>query len=226
MGKITADQSRQIIATLMLNTNWDGIDFGKSGLQDAVIRDPKGAGARFTAFLKNGANMQLPDGSKAPTPAAKPSILNPVNDNVQLDAVASYDPSGFKTRPGLWVSDEFASRVGSKAKPVENLGAITLSSFGLAKNAYDKDIKSDSNMPANHVFESESEFVAYLDQMIQKQSEGKEGDLLNNGYWNIFYVAGYVVVVRWSTGYRGWYVYAWCLGVGRWFAGIRVFARN
>ncbi|MEK7101155.1 MAG: hypothetical protein AAB921_03600, partial [Patescibacteria group bacterium] len=151
---------------------------------------------------------------------------NPVNDNVQLDAVASYDPSGFKTRPGLWVSDEFASRVGSKAKPVENLGAITLSSFGLAKNAYDKDIKSDSNMPANHVFESESEFVAYLDQMIQKQSEGKEGDLLNNGYWNIFYVAGCVVNVGWNSDSREWYVRAWNLDVDFWGAGARVFARN
>lgn len=226
MGKITADQSRQIIATLMLNTNWDGIDFGKSGLQDAIIRDPKGAGARFTAFLKNGANMQLTDGSKAPTPAAKPSILNPLNDNVQLDAVVSYDPSGFKTRPGLWVSDEFHSRVGSKAKPFENLGASSLSSFGLAKNAYDKDIESDSNMPANYVFESESEFVAYLDQMIQKQPEGKEGDLLNNGYWNIFYVADYVVRVRWSSDRRGWYVDAWSFVDDRWRAGGRVFARN
>ncbi len=83
MGKISADQSRQIIATLMLNTNWDGIDFGKSGLQDAVIRDPKGAGSRFTAFLKNGANMQLPDGRNAPPPRVDHGRLRPPVDRVQ-----------------------------------------------------------------------------------------------------------------------------------------------
>jgi len=88
------------------------------------------------------------------------------------------------------------------------------------------DIKSDFNMPANHVFASESEFVAYLDQMIQKQQGGKKGDLLNKGYCNIFYVAGYVVSVSWRSDYRKWYVGAWDLGVRIWGADDRVFARN
>lgn len=219
MGTITADQSRQVIAVLMVNTDWGSIDFQKSGLQDAVIRDPKGAGARFTAFLKNGASMQLTDSSEA-------SVLNLVNDNVQIDAVVSYDPSGFKTRPGLWVSDDFHSCVSSEAKPVENLSAITLSSFDLSKAACDKDIKSDSNMPPSHVFGNESEFVAHLDQMISRQPNGEDGDLLNDGFWNIFYVAGCVGGVYWSVESQEWSFQAWSLDGKGWGDGVRVFARN
>ncbi|MDB5237179.1 MAG: hypothetical protein JWL88_281 [Parcubacteria group bacterium] len=228
MSKISTEQALQVMGTFMVNTDWSKVDFNKSGLQQAVITDPKGAGERFVAFLMNGASMQLPDGTKAPAPklASKPSVLKPVNDNVQVAAVAAYDPSGFKTRQGLWVSSEFHSRVGSKAKPVENLGAITLSSFDLTKNAYDKAIKADPVMPANHVFTSESEFVAYLDQMVSKQSNGEEGDLLNNGYWNIFYVARCVVRVGWFSGVREWHVNSWCLDDVYWDAGYRVFSRN
>lgn len=176
-------------------------------------------GPAWTAHLRRTVNAGLPEKPKL-------SVLKLVNPSVQLDAIASHDPSGFKTRPGLWVSYEFHSRVGSKAKPVTNLSAITLTSADLTKNAYDMDIKSDSVMPANHVFESESEFVACLDQMIQKQPEGKEGDLLTNGYWNIFYVAGCFVRVGWSSDRREWHVYAGELGGDRWSAGLCVFSRN
>ena len=54
MGRITTDQSHQVMATLAVNTNWEDIDFSASGLQDLVVRDPKEAGRRFTDFLKNG----------------------------------------------------------------------------------------------------------------------------------------------------------------------------
>lgn len=54
MGKITIDQSHQVIATLAVNTDWESIDFKDSGLQDFIVRNPKEAGKQFTAFLKNG----------------------------------------------------------------------------------------------------------------------------------------------------------------------------
>jgi hypothetical protein len=179
-------------------------------------------GPAWKAFLKRTRAAGLP----VQPPATKPSVLKLVNNSVSVEAVTTYDPSGFKTRPGLWVSNEFHSRVGSKTKPVENLGAITLSSFDLIQNAYDKGIEADPAMPANHVFASESEFVACLDQMISKQPNGEEGDLLTNGYWNIFYVAGCVVSVDWSSGRREWDVCAWSLGDGRWLAGYRAFGCN
>lgn len=57
MGSVTRDQSLQIMATLAVNTDWDSIDFDGAGLQDAIIRDPQGAGEQFTAFLKNGGRV-------------------------------------------------------------------------------------------------------------------------------------------------------------------------
>lgn len=158
--------------------------------------------------------------------ALPPVVLKLVNASVQLDTIAYYDPKGFKTRKGLWVSDDFHRGVGSKAKSVNDLPAITLTSGDLVKKAYDRDIKADPVMPANHVFESESEFVAYLDQMISKQPNGEEGDLNSQGYWNIFYVAGCVVNVRWRSGSREWDVDTWELDKGFWATSHRAFARN
>ena len=52
MRPITIDQSHQLMAVLATNVNWKKLDFNM--LQDAIIRDPKGAGKRFTEFLENG----------------------------------------------------------------------------------------------------------------------------------------------------------------------------
>ena len=57
MGRITVDQSHQVMATFAINTNWEEIDFEQARLQEFVIRDPKGAGEQFGAFLKNGGRV-------------------------------------------------------------------------------------------------------------------------------------------------------------------------
>lgn len=160
--------------------------------------------------------------------SAVPSVvLKLVSTSVQLDAIASYDPKGFKTRQGLWITDDFHSRVGKKAKSVINLPAITLTSGDLVKNAYDKEIKGDPIMSANYAFEGESDFVAYLEQMISKQSNGEEGALLTNDNWNIFYVAHCVVFVTWRSSRRGWLVRTWELDDDHfWGFGSRMFSRN
>lgn len=67
MGKIDANQSQAVMATLMHNVSWDKIDFEETGLQDSVLRDPKGAGERFTAFLNNGCRLVV-------TPTETPSV--------------------------------------------------------------------------------------------------------------------------------------------------------
>ncbi len=59
MGRITLDQSHQIVAALVTNTDWDAIDFDALDLQNAVVRDARTAGAHFTAFLQAGARMQV-----------------------------------------------------------------------------------------------------------------------------------------------------------------------
>ena len=59
MGKITVDQSHQVMATLAINTKWEEIDFELAQLQELVIRNPKGAGEQFGAFLKNGGRAMV-----------------------------------------------------------------------------------------------------------------------------------------------------------------------
>lgn len=52
MGKISVDQSHQVMATLAINANWKEIDFEEADLQNRIIRNPKEAGRLFTEFLK------------------------------------------------------------------------------------------------------------------------------------------------------------------------------
>lgn len=51
MGRISTDQSHQVMATLATNVDWSTVDF--EGLQDLIVRRPKEAGAAFGAWLKN-----------------------------------------------------------------------------------------------------------------------------------------------------------------------------
>lgn len=151
-------------------------------------------------------------------------ILALVNGAVKFDAVDTHDPQAFyQTRAGLWVSDEFRSRILSKAKPVKKLAATVGKSYDLTQNAYDRGITA--GLPEGYAFD-ESEVCARIATLIQKQSKGEADDPLNNGYWNLFYVAGCVVDLRWNAGLRGWSVSAWGLGDDHWAAGDRVFSRN
>ncbi|MCX6712875.1 MAG: hypothetical protein NTY66_01560, partial [Candidatus Vogelbacteria bacterium] len=72
MGQITTDQSHSVMATLATNADWSQIDFEQSGLQDAIIRDPKGAGERFIAWLKNGGRMTIGEPKKIKLDHAHP----------------------------------------------------------------------------------------------------------------------------------------------------------
>lgn len=72
MGIITIDESHQVVATLVVNTAWETIDFNNSGLQDFIIRNPKEAGRQFTAFLKNGGKFTFKESTKMIIDRAKP----------------------------------------------------------------------------------------------------------------------------------------------------------
>lgn len=152
------------------------------------------------------------------------SILSLVSDKIASDAIKTFDSHAFyKMRDGLWIGDFFRDNVLTKAAPVKQVPATVLKSFELTKNAYDREITPC--LPQNYEFDV-SEALARIAQMIEKQPGGSEGDLLNNGYSNLFYVPGFVVLVRWGADYRTWYVGAWGLDGLRWSAGYRVFVRN
>lgn len=141
-----------------------------------------------------------------------------------------FDPDKFfQTQTGRYIWDYFRDRVVAAAKPVESLPAAEIASFDLVKNATDMQIQGE--LPEGHVFEDTSVFCAYLATMIERQEGGAAGDLLANGYANIFYVcgvAGEVFAVRayWYAVRREWFVHAYFLGARQWRAGPRVFSRN
>lgn len=93
-----------------------------------------------------------------------------------------------------------------------------LKCFELTKNANDTAVTK--GLGENYKVD-----MAAIWAMMSEQPNGEAGNLLNNGYANIFYVEGCVVDVRWSGG--GWSVYVSRFGGdGDWGAGSRVFSRN
>lgn len=75
MNKLTIKQGMAVVASLVQNVNWDELDMDV--LQTSVIRDPKGAGAQFTLFLKNGARVSIGDMKIVPAPFDPVSFLGP-----------------------------------------------------------------------------------------------------------------------------------------------------
>jgi hypothetical protein len=72
--------------------------------------------------------------------------------------------------------------------------------------------------------------LAEMFSLMEKQGKGEDGVLLNNGWWNIFYIRDQsavlrAVCVRWDDG--GWRVVAGSVeDPYRWSVGRRVFSRN
>jgi len=141
-----------------------------------------------------------------------------------------FDPHEFfRTRDGLWVSDFFRDHVLSVAKKTKAVRAQKGANFQLEDHSSDKEIRAE--FPENHIFEDASAFCAHLAGMIERQWSGTEGDLISNGYANIFYVRGkdnevFAVIVFWLVVRREWRVGAYRLGDDRWAAGDRAFSSN
>ena len=131
---------------------------------------------------------------------------------------APCDPdSFFRTRKGLYVWDDFRSRVVAKAEPV-----ATIPSYRHVELPRDmNDAEIEAMLGDEHLF-TETEVCALIADLTFKQEGGKEGELLNNGRVNLFYLASCVVRVGWVAGYRRWYVYAWERDDYRWYVGRRV----
>lgn len=134
----------------------------------------------------------------------------------------------FQTREGLWVSDEFTRRILAEqttTMPYRGLDGVT--SNNLSRNMSDTEIINEllggMDEVRSHAFT--------LDQVAAKidlQPNGEDGDLLNNGFANIFYVLVnevlFAVSVYWDSGDRRWDVHGWLLdGYGDWRAGRQVF---
>jgi len=143
-------------------------------------------------------------------------------DSITVALPADHNPNEFyQTRSGLWVSEDFRSRVVAKAKPSPAGTSFKLDRATLAKNLTDSEI--EVALPVAHIF-SETEVCAIVVALIAEQLEGQEGTLLNNSCANLFFTASCVVGVRWFAGDRGWGVGAWTLDDCQWSAGGQVFS--
>lgn len=140
-------------------------------------------------------------------------------------------PDFFKTRKGLWLSDNFQNFILAAAKD-EAVQApdTTIGYADLAEAANDAEIAAE--LPKGHVFEDVDAFLSYLGDLIETQWGGKDGVLLNKNYRaNIFYVKGlngerFAVYVYWRGVDRRWHCYASRLDDYRWLAGFRVFSET
>lgn len=133
----------------------------------------------------------------------------------------------FKNRQGLWVADSFTNRILSKVGQTPHRGNEGVTISILVRNMSDQGIIDEllGGMDEAH----KHSFT--LDQIAEKidlQPNGEDGDLLNNGYANIFYVLVdgvlFAASVHWGSGAREWGVRGWRLsGDGSWDSGSRVF---
>lgn len=115
-----------------------------------------------------------------------------------------------ETRKRLWVSDSFTEKFGNE----EITPAKTVPPFKtLEQDMNDHEIKKELG-----VQESTLEDVAAF---LENPPEGTD-----DGYTNLFYVAGYVVNVCWDDDDHEWNVRAWKLDDDDWDAGLRAFSRN
>ena len=128
----------------------------------------------------------------------------------------------YRDRPGLYVWDDYRSRVVAKARRATVGTPFNIGSADLLKAATDEEI--EAALPVNHLFD-ESEICAIVEAMIAAQSNGEAGELLNNGCANLFYLSSCVVGVGWYSGGRYWYVDTWRRDDRGWGAGYRVFSR-
>ncbi len=149
-------------------------------------------------------------------------LLDEVERKVVLVQTEKRDPKEFfKDREGLSVWSSFVDRVLVKAEAVEKEREFPISFYKLLEDSDDEAI--EKALPENHIF-SESEVSAIIAELISKQEKGEEGNLLNNGYANLFYTPSFVVGVYWDSFDGSWYVDAWHRGSRRWRAGRRVFS--
>lgn len=125
---------------------------------------------------------------------------------------------------GIW--DNFTNWfLDGNGKIEEPLGEQVLRYGNLTKNSVDGPIIEELGCEAK----AETTLTELYD-LLKKQANGEEGDLLTNGYANIIYVrdiSGVLRAVSVAWDGVGWRVYARSVEVPRdWRAGIRVFSRN
>ncbi len=153
-----------------------------------------------------------------------------MNDTIQAPSVNIKD--FFQTSDTLFVDPDFTSWIlGNLSDEIPKNKAELVKAFDLSENMSDSQITLHAKTlgfdPKSHPLAPDQ-----IKEMIEAQPNGTEGEMLTNGYSNIFYVVGkdgvlFAVRVRWFSGNGQWRVYAYRLDQGgEWRAGDRVFCNR
>lgn len=180
------------------------------------------------SVLANVRKVKLGSASIVDKPVQMPKLLKSKGYFAAVRLMERHDPDAFyKTREGLYVTDDFRRNIVGVAKPTD-AGAKwkKMRRFELTVNATGTDLKSARPQG----IWSATEFCPWLCAKLAKQPNGKAGELLNDGRATLFLVEGanggvFVVNVHWRAGHSEWHVYAWKLG-NEWDAGDQLVPRN
>ena len=210
MKAVTPNQVAEAVARIA-HVDWSLI--GRGELQRFIDLPPKEAGERLEAFLKNGGHITVVE--RIMTASEVSGLFNP----------SEY----FISRDGLNVTREFTARILSLYNgPVKKRGLEGVAHVDLLKNIHDSVIIGEHlggmDEVRKHAFTPDQ-----IADQIDKQKDGGDGELLVNGFANIFYVIGedgelFSVHVTCRSGHDHWQVHAKKLDEDRgWHGGRRVF---
>ncbi len=157
-------------------------------------------------------------------------FLELIAGNIAINT-AAFPKDSFFSKNGpvkLYFGDNFSNWILAAMPDVIPAFEGTLLKTRLTKYMYDSEILDELGHPEPFTI---SEFSAIVRELLQKQPNGEDGILLNNGYANIFFVQledARVVAVRvlWGSGRRAWSLIAPGLDDGRWSDGRCVFSRS
>lgn len=121
---------------------------------------------------------------------------------------------------------DFESTVYPKLNPVPAMPKQSVSAYRITETSSLADIIEQTGAKPMSL----NEFSQTLAYLVSKQPTGQAGELLSDGYWNIFFVEvspGYSVAVSayWNSDYSSWFLLGYSLSHG-WYAGRQVFLRN
>ncbi|OGZ52786.1 MAG: hypothetical protein A3B25_02935 [Candidatus Ryanbacteria bacterium RIFCSPLOWO2_01_FULL_48_26] len=182
-----------------------------------AIQNPKDAAALCVTAIKNRTNG-------APKTERTYQILRPVAQPPATNRSFRADDTFFNKKSGVKMgehSSNFKNWYASKTE--ENAPEGMLVPLTPTQNVSDKEIIADIGGE-----EKAEVTLTEIWRLIERQANGEEGILLNNGRANIFYVRDVNLVLRAVDVYRNdnWLVHASALDDYGWHSDYRVFSRN
>lgn len=143
-----------------------------------------------------------------------------------VESAEKFNAKLFFQTKNFWFGDNFQKWILPKISKTVPVFQGKTAHFDLPTGMNDREIQK--NLTNKNPF-SVDEFVSVIQNKILKQPNGEDGELLNNGRANIFYVDlgdGTVVAVNvlWFSDGRTWDFRAHDLDDDRWSAGFRAFS--